>query len=169
MKRPYVLARAAHDVQLDVPAAALDIPRWLFGLSDIGYQRCARGHLGAGAGKAEDGRRTSVNVESVGGHLAVQHYVEEIAEPAHLKLVSERSDIWIFHLIHVRPRVTWEMTLIPSSERACTFHHEVCIEHPSLFIRIASFLCLVPLFVRRHDDEEAILFAASLASTAPRT
>lgn len=163
MKRQYVLARAASEVPLDMPASSLDLPQWLFGLSDLEYQECAKGHLGAGVSRLPNGKRTSVNVESVGGHLAVQHYVEEVSTANHLRLVSERSDVWIFHLIHIRPRVTWEMALVPTSERACTFQHRVSLEHPSVLIKVASMLCFVPFFVSRHDREETTLFAASLA------
>jgi hypothetical protein len=166
MKRQYLLASAATEVPLSVSAADIDLSEWLFGVSDIEYQQCAKGHLGAGVSKLRNGKRTSVNVESVGGHLAVQHYVEEISTKNHLKLVSEKSDIWIFHIIHIHPRVTWEMKLIPISDQACIFQHKVSIEHSSALVKIASVLCFVPLFVRRHDHEEARLFAANLARSA---
>lgn len=35
-----------------------------------------------------DGRRVSINVEILGGSLVVQHYIEEVARPDHLRLVS---------------------------------------------------------------------------------
>jgi hypothetical protein len=166
MKAKYLLARSVSDASLDVPVDALDLPRWTFALSDLEYQQCARGHFGTGGGKLPDGRRTSINVESAGGHLAVSHYVEEVAERDHLKLVSERSDVWIFHLIHVHPTITWEMRLIPTSARSCSLRVEVSLEHPSLLLKVASALCLVPFFVKRHDAEETPHFAASLARTA---
>jgi hypothetical protein len=166
MKRQNLLASAATEVPLSVSAADMDLSEWLFGVSDIEYQQCAKGHLGAGVSRLRNGKRTSVNVESVGGHLAVQHYVEEVSTRNHLKLVSEKSDIWIFHILHIHPKVTWEMKLLPISDHACTFQHKVSIEHPSVLVKIASVLCFVPFFVKRHDHEEARLFAASLASSA---
>jgi hypothetical protein len=166
MKGKFLLASATSEAPLGVPADALDLPGWIFGLSDQEYRECARGHFGAGGGRLPDGRRTSLNVESVGGHLAVSHYVEVASARDHIKLVSERSDVWIFHVIHIRPTVTWEMWLLPASARSCTLRVEVSLEHPSLLVRVASALSLVPHFVRRHDDEETALFAASLARTA---
>jgi hypothetical protein len=163
VRTPYRLAGATSEVQIDVPASALDLPSWLFSFSDTEYQNCSRGHFGAGMGTLPDGRRTSVNVESVGGHLAVQHYVEEISEPDHLLLVSEKTDAWLFHLFHVRPRVTWEMRLIPASADSCLFRCTVSVEHPSLFLKAASLLTLFQFFVERHDREETKLFAESLA------
>lgn len=166
MKKQFLLASSTTDVPVNRSADAVDLAQWLFGLTDIEYRQCAKGHLGAGASRLRNGKRTSLNVESVGGHLAVQHYVEEISSKNHIRLVSERSDIWIFHIIHIHPRVTWEMKLIPISDIECIFQHKVSIEHPSVFVKIASILCFVPLFVRSHDNEEARLFAASLARSA---
>lgn len=162
MGKSYVLAQATSEVPLNIPAIALDLPKWLFHFSDVEYRQCSKGHFGAGASTLPNGKRTSVNVESVGGHLAVQHYTEEISEPGHLKLVSERTDAWLFHLFHIRPKVTWEMKLVPTSDSSCTFQCAVSVEHPSLFIKIASVLTLFQFFVKRHDNEEAKLFAENL-------
>lgn len=87
MKEYYVLAKAISEVLLDMSAEKLDLTKWLFSLSDFEYQKCARGHLGAGMCFEADGRRVSVNVENVGGHLAIQHYVEDISEPCHIRLI----------------------------------------------------------------------------------
>ena len=163
MKTPYRLAGATSEVRINMPARALDLPRWLLGFSDAEYQRCSRGHWGAGMSTLPDGRRTSLNVESVGGHLAVHHYMEEISEPSHLKLVSERSDAWIFHLLHFHPRVTWDMTLVPSAGDSCVFRCTVSVEHPSLLIKAASLLTLFQHFAAKHDREETVLFAENLA------
>lgn len=165
MKRQYLLASSISEVSLNVPAQSLDLSQWFFGLSDLEYQECAKGHVGAGVGRLPSGKRTSLNVESIGGHLTVQHYVEEASSASHLKLVSERSDVWIFHLIHIHPRVTCEMNLVPTSDHTCTFQCKITAEHPSALIKVASVLFFVPFFVRRHDQEEVNLFAASLAQS----
>lgn len=170
VKTPWILAHATIDVRVDVPASSLDLPGWLFALSDAEYQRCSRCHIAAGASLSADGRRTSVNVESVGGHLAVQHYVAEISRTDHLRLVSARTDAWLFHLLHVHPKVTWEMRLLPTSPQSCIFRCAVSVEHPSVLLKAASLLTLFPFFVRRHDHDEARRFAESLAERrAPPT
>ncbi len=166
MKRPYRLAHACIEVPLNVPATALNLPKWFFNFSDLEYRQCSKGHFGAGASVLPNGKRISVNVESVGGHFAVQHFLEEISEPSRLKLVSDRSDAWIFHVLHIHPRVTCEMKLVPTSDNSCIFQLDVSVEHPSMFIKVASVLTLFQFFVRRHDDEEARLFAQSLANGA---
>ena len=163
MKKSYMLAHATSEVLLNISANVLNLPKWLFNFSDMEYQQCSKGHFGAGMSILPNGKRTSVNVEIVGGHFAVQHYVEEISEPNHLKLVSERSDVWIFHFLHIHPRVTWEMKLVPTSENSCTFQCQVSVEHSSIFIKIAAALTWLQFFVKRHDNEEAKLFADNLA------
>jgi hypothetical protein len=57
----------------------VDIPEWLFNLSDLEYQKCSVAHIACGSSRTADGRRMSLNVEEVGS-LVVQHYVEDIAE-----------------------------------------------------------------------------------------
>ncbi len=71
----------------------VDIPAWCFSLPDAEYQACSPAHVAAGATTAPDGRRMSINVEIIGGSLMVQHYVEDIGEPDHLRLVSH-SDLF---------------------------------------------------------------------------
>lgn len=166
MKRQYILASAVSEVPISISADHLDVPKWLFSLSDVEYQKCAKGHFGAGTSILPDGKRISVNVESVGGHLAVQHYVEEISKPDHLKLVSVKSDAWIYHFIHFHPTVSWEIKLIPDSEHSCIFQDNVSIEHTNLFVKLASVLCFFQFFAKKHDDEETKLFAESLLRTA---
>jgi hypothetical protein len=54
--------------------------------------RTSPAHYSAGSTTAPDGRRMSINVEVLGGSMIVQHYVEEIGQPDHLRMVST-SDV----------------------------------------------------------------------------
>ena len=63
---------------INAPKEAFNLHDWVFTLSDKDYQTTARGHIGAGSSIHSDGTQTSVNVESVGGNLLVQHYVAEV-------------------------------------------------------------------------------------------
>ncbi|MCU6793276.1 hypothetical protein OB236_14235 [Paenibacillus sp. WQ 127069] len=64
---------------IDVPVEKVDIGKWLFSLSDAEYQRCCPpDHIAVGVTKTEDGRPMSINVETIGTSLAVQHYVGEV-------------------------------------------------------------------------------------------
>jgi len=138
-----------------------DLHHWVFNLSDSDYQNTARGHIAAGASTHIDGTRTSVNVESVGGNLLVQHYVAEVGEKDYVRMVSY-SDLWLMKLIHVVVKVTWEMRLIHVSENQCAFRNTVTVEHQSFLMQIMSALALGGFFVRKHNEEETPLFARNL-------
>ena len=149
------------EAQINAPKEVLNLHDWVFSLSDKDYQTTARGHIGAGSSTHVDGTRTSVNVESVGGNLLVQHYVAEVGESDHVKMVS-MSDLWLMKLVHVVVKVTWEMRLISVDKSKCIFQNKVLVEHPSFVMKILSALALGGFFVRKHNEEETPLFAANL-------
>ncbi|MFC0545030.1 hypothetical protein [Kutzneria chonburiensis] len=84
-----ILLDSAATAVIDAPLDRIDLGAWLTGLSDEEYRRCAvPDHHAAGWSTNADGRRVSINVEELGGQLIVQHYVAEILEPHHTRLVS---------------------------------------------------------------------------------
>ena len=149
------------EAPVNAPKEAFNLHDWVFTLSDKDYQTTARGHIGAGSSIHSDGTQTSVNVESVGGGLLVQHYVAEVKEPDHVKMVS-LSDVYITSFIHVVVKVTWEMRLISISDNECKFQNTVLVEHPNFIMKILSALALTGYFVRKHNEEETPLFAENL-------
>ena len=149
------------DAPIKAPVEAFNLHDWVFTLSDKDYQTTARGHIAAGSSVHTDGTQTSVNVESVGGNLLVQHYVAEVKQPDYVKMVSF-SDLWLMKLVHVVVKVTWEMRLIAVSESECKFQNTVLVEHPHFIMKILSALALGGFFVRKHNEEETPLFAQNL-------
>ena len=149
------------EAPIKAPAEAFNLHDWVFTLSDKDYQTTASGHIAAGASIHNDGTQTSVNVESVGGNLLVQHYVAEVKQPDYVKMVSF-SDLWLMKLVHVVVKVTWEMRLISVSESECKFQNTVLVEHPHFIMKILSALALGGFFVRKHNEEETPLFAQNL-------
>jgi hypothetical protein len=149
------------ETPINAPKEAFNLHEWVFTLSDKDYQTTARGHIGAGSSIHTDGTQTSVNVESVGGNLLVQHYVAEVKEPDYVKMVSF-SDLWLMKLVHVVVKVTWEMRLISVSDSQCKFQNTVLVEHPNFIMKIMSALALGGYFVRKHNEEETPLFAENL-------
>ena len=149
------------EAPINAPKEAFNLHDWGFTLSDKDYQTTASGHIAAGSSIHTDGTHTSVNVESVGGNLLVQHYVAEVKEPDYVKMVS-LSDLWLMQLIHVVVKVTWEMRLISVSDNACKFQNTVLVEHPNFIMKILSALALGGYFVRKHNEEETPLFAQNL-------
>ena len=149
------------EAPIKAPKEAFNLHDWVFTLSDKDYQTTARGHIAAGSSIHTDGTQTSVNVESVGGNLLVQHYVAEVKEADYVKMVS-LSDLWLMKLIHVVVKVTWEMRLISVSDNECKFQNTVLVEHPNFIMKILSALALGGYFVRKHNEEETPLFAQNL-------
>ena len=82
------LVKSSFSAIVNAPVEKVDIPSWCFTLSESEYQSCSPAHCSAGATTSPDGRRMSINVEILGGSLILQHYIEEVARPDHLRLVS---------------------------------------------------------------------------------
>jgi len=87
------LVESSVSATINAPIEKVDVPGWCYSIPDSEYQACSPAHLAAGATSTPEGRRMSINVEVIGGSMMVQHYVEEIAEPEHLRLASH-SDLF---------------------------------------------------------------------------
>ena len=62
---------------INAPIEKVDIADWLFNLPDAEYQRCSPVHIAAGHTTSDDGRPMSINVETIGEAIMVQHFVGE--------------------------------------------------------------------------------------------
>jgi hypothetical protein len=93
------LVESSFSATINAPIENVDIPSWCFTLPESEYQSCAPAHCAAAATTSPDGRHMSINVEIVGKSLMVQHYIEEIGERDHLRLVSN-SDLLYAHRPH---------------------------------------------------------------------
>ncbi len=82
-----IMADVRTQAVINAPIDAIDVTAWVFGITDAEYQACSKNHIAAAATFAPDGRRMSINVEHV-GQLLVQHYVEDLAERQHCRLLS---------------------------------------------------------------------------------
>jgi hypothetical protein len=94
---------------INAPIEKIDIPKWCFSLPEKEYQGCSAAHIAAGFTTAPDGKRMSINVETIGGSLMVQHYVETLGEKDHLILDSD-SDVFT-PTGRVTIHVTWELSV----------------------------------------------------------
>jgi hypothetical protein len=151
---------------LDAPIGQIDLERWLFTLTDAEYQAAARGHLGAGT-FVEHGVRGSINVESIGGTLMIQHYRQVSASPDRVELLSKRTRGYVFHVIPVRFQVRWTLTATPGPDETTTFSCAVEVTMSPL-IRFAARLIATAFFLRRHVDEETQGFAADITRKLAR-
>jgi hypothetical protein len=168
------LVKSSFSATIHSPIEDVDIPTWCFGLSESDYQSCSPAHVSAGATTAPDGRRMSINVEVLGGSPMVQHYVEEIAEPHHLRLVS-CSDIFT-PTGRIKVGVIWDLSVKKIDGNTCEFANEV---HSSFTPELLDSLAKqgIPREVfqaaRRpvsetHNRQETPLFAKSIERHALR-
>lgn len=159
---------------INAPFESVDIPAWCFTLPESEYQSCSPAHCSAGATTAPDGRRMSINVEILGGSLMVQHYVEEIGRPDHLRLVSE-SDVFT-PTGRTKVGVIWDLSVTRVDQQTCQFTNLV---HSSATPELLDFLGKqgIPWEVfqaaRRpiseaHNRQETPLFAKSIERHALR-
>jgi hypothetical protein len=168
------LVESSFSATIKAPIEVVDIPSWCFTLAESEYQSCSPAHCSAGATTAPDGRRMSINVEILGGSLMVQHYVEEIAEHSHLKLVSN-SDVFT-PTGRTKIRVIWDLSVRKIDDKTCEFTNTV---HSSATPDLLDFLGRqgIPWEVFRagrktiseaHNQQETPLFAKSIERHALR-
>ena len=79
--------------------------------------------MSAGATTTPDGRRMSINVEVLGGSLIVQHYVEEVGQRDHLRLVSA-SDVFT-PTGRTKIGVIWDLRVKRIDNKTCEFTNTV--------------------------------------------
>jgi hypothetical protein len=168
------LVESSCSATIKAPIELIDIPAWCFTLPESEYQLCSPAHCAAGATTASDGRRMSINVEILGGSTIVQHYVEDLAQPDHLRLVST-SDLFT-PAGRTTIGVVWDLRVRKIDERTCEFTNMV---HSSATPELTEFLGKqgIPWDVfkaaRRpvaeaHNRQETPLFAQSIERHALR-
>jgi hypothetical protein len=108
---------------INAPIESIDIPSWCFSLPEKEYQSCSPAHIAAGFTTDADGGRMSINVETIGGSLMVQHYRETLGEKTHLILDSD-SDVFT-PTGRVVIHVTWELSVKALDKERCEFTNRV--------------------------------------------
>jgi hypothetical protein len=162
------LVNSSVSATIQAPIETIDIPSWCFTLPEAEYQACSPAHYSAGATTAPDGRRMSINVEVIGGSLIVQHYVEDIARPDHLRLVSD-SDVFT-PTGRTKIAVIWDLRVKKVDDNTCELTNTV---HSSATPELLDFLGKqgIPFDVFRaarrpmseaHNRQETPLFAKSI-------
>jgi hypothetical protein len=79
-KNAPLLLRSDSKAVIHAPVDKIDIPEWLFTLTDEEYQQCSIAHIAGATSRSPDSERMSINVEMAGPALMVQHWTEEIAD-----------------------------------------------------------------------------------------
>ena len=117
------LLRSDSKAVIHAPVDQIDIPEWLFTLTDEEYQQCSIAHIAGAATRSPDGKRMSINVEMAGPGLMVQHWTEETAEKQHCRMVS-LSDMFIQQQ-RSEMQLAWDMAVKPLSESNCEFTNSI--------------------------------------------
>jgi len=117
------LVESSFSARINAPIEQVDISSWCFSLPESEYQACSPAHCSAGATTTHDGRRMSINVEILGGSLMVQHYVEEIGQPDHLRLRST-SDVFT-PTGRTKIGVMWDLKVRKLDDQTCEFTNTV--------------------------------------------
>jgi len=153
----------------------IDIPTWCFTLPEKEYQGCSPAHIAAGFTTAPDGTRMSINVETIGGSLMVQHYVETLGEKDHLILDSD-SDVFT-PTGRVAIHVTWELSVKAIDKNHCEFTNRVqSFATPDMLASLDRQGIPFEIFRTQrqpmsiaHNKGETPLFAASIERHALRS
>ena len=168
-----VLVESEKTATIHAPVERVDIAAWLLHLPDAEYQRCAPpDHIAAGATTTDDGRPMSINVEVIGGSLMVQHYVAEVHEPHHCRMVS-LSDVqtpagW------TKIQVIWDLSVRALDSGSCRYTNRVLSYPTAAFLETmkAAGVSVEDAVVDRqaatddHNRRETALYAQSLERQA---
>ncbi len=153
--------RFSHQAMIDLPVEAIDLPDWLFTLSEADYAACAHGHRAIGMlGGVQ--RTGMVNVESIGGSLLIQHYATRRAEKDHVTMVSEASRAYIMHILPVTCSVIWTMQTQADGQDKTLFECAIEVTLPAV-VRLLGDTIGTSFFIRRHLIEETHGFARNIA------
>src|SRR5271163_924774 len=121
---------------IHAPIEKVNIADWLLHLPDAEYQRCAQAHIAAGSSTTHDGRPMSINVETIGDALVVQHYVAETHEPQFCRMVSLSDSI--SPAGRTKLQVVWELSVKKIDDQTCEYTnhiHSTAIEQTLVFFK----------------------------------
>ncbi|MBZ4487265.1 hypothetical protein LQ938_00405 [Microbacterium sp. cx-55] len=146
--------------RIDISINEIDVPTWLFQMTDADYAEASIAHRALGTWERGD-TRGMINVESIGGHLFVQHYIEKSATPSKVVMVSPASTMYMLHGPPVHVGITWEMWVVPAGTDAVEFHCSVQTSMPPPLAAVGSMIGTFRA-VQKHVDEECIGYARNL-------
>ncbi|MEU9337160.1 hypothetical protein AB0D49_29040 [Streptomyces sp. NPDC048290] len=171
----HVLAESTQTAVVNAPLDKIDLGTWLSQLTDEEYQACAvPDHKACGWSRNAEGELVSINVEEVGGVLLIQHYVAEILEPHHCRMVSlsesQTPDGWQYQ------HVIWDLSVTALDTNRSTFTNTILSRPTRAFVaslqeRGIPFEQAVEArreAVEQHNALEAPHYAASVERAANR-
>jgi hypothetical protein len=157
---------------MHAPLEKVNIADWLLHLPDAEYQRCSQAHIVAGTTITDDGRPMSINVETIGNALVIQHYVAEIHEAHFCRMVSISDSI--SPVGRTKLQVIWELSAKKTGDETCEFTnhiHSSAIDETMVFFQDHGIPFESARDARQqashgHNLEETPLFAKSIQRLA---
>ncbi len=169
-QRTHVIHRVSATGKVNAPCDSVDLAAWAFHLTSDEYVDCAPGeHKGWVQAALPSGKRTFISVETIAGSFMVHHYIEDIAERSHMRVISSSSQLWWnSSTLPTSMRVTWELRLQSLSPQACQLNCAILVEtdNEALLTAEARRPPGTADPVQAHCTRETPMFAADLERKA---
>jgi len=157
---------------INAPIEKVNIADWLLNLPDAEYQRCSINHIAAGVSATFDGTPMSINVETIGNALVVQHYVATVAQPDYCRMLSVSDTITASGRSKVQ--VLWELRAERIDDLTCRYTntiHATATPEFIAFIKEHGISLAAAAQARQeasdaHNREETPNFAKSIENKA---
>lgn len=157
---------------INAPIEKVNIADWLLNLPDAEYQRCSTQHIGAGITSTYDGQPMSINVETIGDALMVQHYVATVHRPDYCRMLSISDSITKNGRTKVQ--VLWELKATRIDEHTCLYTNEIhATATPEMLaylnaqgLQLATAAAARQAASEAHNHEETPNFAKSIENKA---
>jgi putative intracellular protease/amidase len=175
MSEDRTLSLSTATATIQAPIENVNIADWLLHLPDPEYQRCSHAHIAGASSISDDGRPMSINVETIGDALVVQHYVAEIHTPHFCRMVSISDSI--SPAGRTKLQVMWELSVKRTDDQSCEYTNHIrstATDQTLEFLKQHN----IPLESARaarqqashaHNLEETPKFAKSIERKAVRT
>ena len=157
---------------INAPIEKVNIADWLLNLPDDEYQKCSVNHIAAGVTTTYDGQPMSINVETIGNALVIQHYVATVHRADYCRMLSISDTITANGRSKVQ--VLWELKVTALDENTCEYTNEIhATATPEFFafikehgITLAQAAAARQAASDEHNHEEPPLFAKSIEKKA---
>lgn len=157
---------------INAPFEKVNIKDWLFNLPDAEYQKCSTQHIAAGTTTTYDGQTMSINVETIGDALVIQHYVAVEARADYCCMLSVSDAITKNGRSKVQ--VKWELRATKIDDGTCEYSNEIHATATDDFlgfikehgITLAQAAAARQKASDEHNHEETPLFAKSIEKKA---
>ncbi|WP_116790815.1 hypothetical protein [Flavobacterium psychrotrophum] len=157
---------------INAPIEKVNIADWLFNLPDEEYQRCSTAHIAAGFTRTLNGVPMSINVETIGGALIIQHYVATEYRADYCRMLSVSDAISTNGRSKVQ--VLWELRATKLDDNTCEYTNEI---HATATPEFLEFMKTHNITLAQaahdrqvasdaHNHEETPLFAKSIEMKA---